>query len=125
MANKVSYHSVVIDINGNGVPATITVYDAGTLNLSTIYSNPGVAPQANPFATDATGRFVFYANPAEYDIQASGMGLVTYKLLNVSIIGIFDQFVTSNPPSTNYQVRRVRLDPTGKVVIVYNSIPEP
>jgi len=125
MANKVSYHSVVIDTAGNGLPATITVYDAGTLNLSTIYSSPGGAGQLNPFATDANGRFVFYANPGEYDIQASGMGLVTYKLLNVSIIGIFDQFITSNPPSTNYQVRRVRLDATGKIVIVYNSIPEP
>lgn len=115
----------MIDVNGNGVLATITVYDAGTLNLSTIYADPAGAPQANPFTTDATGRFVFYADPAEYDIEASGMGLVTYKLSNVSIIGIFDQFVTSNPPSTNYQIRRVRLDNTGKVVVVYNSTPEP
>lgn len=125
MANKVAYHSLVIDVAGNGIQATITVYDAGTLNLSTIFSNPAGAAQLNPFLTDATGRFVFYADPGEYDIEASGMGLVTYKLSNVSIIGIFDQFVTSNPPSTNYQVRRVRLDPTGKVVIVYNSVPEP
>src|SRR4030042_1625861 len=125
MVNKVSYHSVVINAAGKGLLATITVYNAGTLNLSTIYSTPGGAIKGNPFATDASGRFVFYANPGEYDIQASGAGLVTYKLLNVSIIGIFDQFVTSNPPSTHHQVRRGRMDATGKIVIVYNSIPEP
>lgn len=125
MANKVGYHSVVIDDTGIGLAATITVYNAGTAILSTIYSSPAGAAKANPFSTDANGRFVFYADPGEYDIQASGPGLVTYKLENVSIIGIFDQFVTSNPPSANYQIRRIRLDNTGKIVVVYESVPEP
>jgi hypothetical protein len=125
VANKIAYHSVVIDDAGIGKLATITIYDAGTLNLSTIYSAPAGAAQVNPFATDANGRFVFYANPAEYDIAVSGIGLVPYKLFNVSVIGIFDQFITSNPPSTEYQVKRIRLDATNKVVVVYDDVPEP
>ena len=36
--------------------ATITVYDTGTLDLSTIFSDDGVTPLANPFTADVTGR---------------------------------------------------------------------
>jgi hypothetical protein len=92
---------------------------------STIYSTPAGAAQANPFSTDANGRFVFYAAPGEYDINVSGAGLVAYTLSNVSIIGVFDQFITSNPPSTQYQVKKIRLDATQKIVVVYDDVPEP
>ena len=125
MANKVAYHSVVIDSDGTGTLATITVFDPGTATPSTIYADPAGTAQANPFDTDANGRFVFYADPGEYDIQASGSGFTTYKLSNVSIIGIFDQFIKSDPPSTHYQIKKIRLDTTGKIVIVQNDTPEP
>jgi hypothetical protein len=125
MANKVGYHSIVIDATGIGTLATITVYDAGTLNLSTIYSTPGGAAQVNPFATDANGRFVFYATPSEYDIQASGAGFITYKLENVSIIGVFSQFVTSAPTSGEHRVKKLRLGATDNIVVTYDGTPEP
>ncbi len=125
MANKVAYHSVVIDSDGAGVTATITVYAPGTATLSTIYSSPAGAAQANPLTTDANGRFVFYADPGEYDVQASGTGFTTYKLSNVSIIGIYDQFVKSDPPSTNYRVKKIRLDASKNMVVVYDDTPEP
>ena len=125
MANKVGYHSIVIDSTGIGTLATITVYDAGTLNLSTIYSTPGGAAQANPLATDVNGRFVFYATPGEYDIQASGAGFVNYTLSNVSIIGVFSQFVTSAPTSGEHRVKKLRLDGTQKVVVTYDGTAEP
>jgi hypothetical protein len=124
MANKVAYHNVVLDEEGNGILATIYVYAAGTTTLSTIYSNPAGAAQVNPFNTDDVGRFVFYANSGEYDIMVSGPGIVPYTLGNVSIIGIFNQFITSNPPTGNYQIRRIRLDSSGKIVIVQNDTPE-
>jgi hypothetical protein len=124
MANKVSYHGVVIDEAGNGILATVSVYDAGTSTLSIIYSSPLGAVQTNPLATDAVGRFVFYADPGEYDITISGSGIVPYTLENVSIIGIFDQFVTSNPPSSNYQIKKIRLDSAKKIVVVYDGTPE-
>jgi hypothetical protein len=125
MANKVAYHNTVIDTAGTGTLATITVYAPGTVVASTIYSSPAGAAQANPFATDANGRFVFYADPGEYDINVSGAGIVAYTLSNVSVIGVFDQFITSNPPSTEYQVKRIRLDAANKVVVVYDDVPEP
>ena len=124
MANKVAYHSVVIDTNGTGTLATITVYAPGTVTASTIYSSPAGAAQANPFTTDANGRFVFYADPGEYDINVSGAGIVAYTLSNVSVIGVFDQFVRSDPPSTNYQVKKIRLDASKQIVVVYDGTPE-
>jgi hypothetical protein len=49
MANKVAYHSVVIDSEGNGTLATITVFAPGTATLSTIYSSPaGAAWEGRP-----------------------------------------------------------------------------
>jgi hypothetical protein len=45
-------------------------------------------------------------------------------LENVSIIGVFDQFVRSDPPSTNYQVKKIRLDASKKIVVVYDETPE-
>ena len=124
MANKIAYHSVVIDANGKGRLATITVYNAGTLVLSTIYSNPAGAAQVNPFATDATGRFVFYANPGEYDIRASGVDLTTYTLSNVSIIGEASRYVVSDPTSGEYRIKKLRLDAGSNILVTYNDTPE-
>jgi len=125
MANKVAYHSVVIDTNGTGTLATITVYTPGTVVASTIYSSPAGAVQANPFNTDANGRFVFYADPGEYDINVSGAGIVAYTLSNVSVIGIFNQFVRSDPPPGDRKIKKIRYDSTDKVVVVYDTVPEP
>ena len=118
MANKVGYHNLVIDIaTGIGTQATITVYDAGTVNLSTIYSDVAGAAESNPFTTDANGRFSFFADPAEYDIKVSGAGITTYTLEDVSIIGVFGQFVTSQPTAGEYRVKELRLS-GGKSIMV-------
>ena len=86
MADKIGYHNMIIDTaTGEGKQATITVYDAGTANLSTIYSDPAGTPLANPFTTDSVGRFDFFADMAFYDIQVSGVGITTYKLEDVFI----------------------------------------
>jgi hypothetical protein len=125
MANKVAYHNTVIDTAGTGTLATITVYNPGTLTASTIYSTPAGAAQANPFATDANGRFVFYADPGEYDINVSGAGIVAYTLSNVSVIGLFTQFVRSDPPPGDRKIKKIRYDSTDKIVVVYDTVPEP
>lgn len=60
--------------------ATVTVYEAGTLTLATIFSddNDPPTPQANPFTADAlSGFFKFYAPAGRYDIKFSGGGIVT------------------------------------------------
>ncbi|KKM21814.1 hypothetical protein LCGC14_1631660, partial [marine sediment metagenome] len=56
--------------------ATVTVYDAGTLDLATIFSDNGVTPLANPFTTDGDGFFFFYAAAGEYDVRLSDGGIV-------------------------------------------------
>lgn len=92
---KIGYtDNMIINVaTGIGTLATITVYDAGTLNLSTIYSTPGGAAQANPFTTDANGRFGFYAEEGEYDLKVSGSGITTYTIEDVSIIGYASEFL--------------------------------
>jgi len=63
----------------NGSPvggATITVYNAGTLTLATIFddNNPVPTPKSNPFLADTNGFFFFYAAPGRYDIRFEGGG---------------------------------------------------
>lgn len=76
--------------------ATVEVFDAGTLVLSTIYSDDGVTPQANPFVADsATAYFKWYAADGEYDVRLSGGGIVTpYTWGDISLVSQFD--VTAN-----------------------------
>ena len=126
MANKVGYHNLVIDVaTGIGTQATITVYDAGTVDLSTIYSDVGGTAESNPFTTDANGRFSFFADPAEYDIQVSGVGITTYTLEDVSIIWVFVQFVTSQPSSGEYRLKELRLNAGLNMIVTYPDIVEP
>ena len=120
MANKVAYHNTIIDIaTGIGTLATITVYNADTVTVSTLYSDPAGTAKTNPFNTDAVGRFSFYADPGEYDIQVSGVGITTYTLEDVSIIGIFDQFIKSDPSSGEYQIKKLKFDTDKKTLIVH------
>ena len=126
MADKIGYQNMIIDVStGEGKQATITVYDAGTLNISTIYSDSTGTPLANPFSTDANGRFNFYADPGEYDIKVSGVGITTYTIEDVTIVGPSTYLVGSNPQSGEYRIKAFRLDATGRLVIVYDSVPEP
>lgn len=55
------------------VSPTITVYDAGTLTLSTIYDDnlATPTPKANPFTADQYGFWYFYAADGRYDVKAS------------------------------------------------------
>jgi len=87
--SKVGYHSMIINVaTGIGTEATITIYDAGTENLSTIYSDADGASRDNSFLTDGMGRFSFFANPGNYDIRVSGADIMTYKIEGVSLVGI-------------------------------------
>src|SRR3990167_1217807 len=59
---------------------TITVYDAGTVNLSTLYSDNANPPTAlaNPFTANGNnGRWFFYAINGRYDIRFSAGGIAT------------------------------------------------
>ena len=55
--------------------ATITIYNAGTLVLATIFDDdllPVPTPKANPFLSDQYGFYYFYAVDGRYDVRVSG-----------------------------------------------------
>lgn len=51
--------------------ATVSIYDVGTSNLSTIYSDNGVTAKTNPIATDGDGEFAFWAADGVYDVTTT------------------------------------------------------
>lgn len=125
MANKVAYHSMVVNVaTGIGTQATISVFNQGTAVLATIYSDKEGTAESNPLTTDANGRFSFYADPGEYDIQVSGVGITTYRLEDVSIIGIYNEFVTSDPGSGEHRLRSLRLTSGLGIIVKYDGTPE-
>ena len=125
MAKKIGYHNLVVNVaTGVGTYSTITVYNANTVVASTIYSDPDGTAKSNPFTTDSVGRFSFYADPGEYDIQVSGAGITTYTLEDVSIIGEDSQFVKSDPNSGEYRVKELRLNSSKITVVTYDETPE-
>jgi hypothetical protein len=78
---------------------TVTVYDAGTFNLATIYSTVTGTPQANPFAAGTNGTWVFYGvtgNSYDYRISGGSPALTPYTINNVTSTGSF----SSAPPYT-------------------------
>lgn len=126
MALKIGYHNLVVNVaTGVGTQATVTVFDAGTANASTIYSDASGTAETNPFTTDSVGRFSFFADPGEYDVQISGAGITTYKLEGVSIIGEDSQFIKSDPSSGEHRVKELRLNPSKITVVTYNDVAEP
>jgi len=56
---------------------TVSIFDAGTTNLSTIYSDSAGTSKSNPFTSDADGQWFFYAGNGRYDVRFSGTGITT------------------------------------------------
>lgn len=112
---KLGYHSAIIDaVSGGGKAATISVYDTGTSDLATIYADIDGGSKGNPFVTDSLGRFSFFVNSGIFDIEVSGVGVVTYKLEGVSLIDM------SIPPSGGSEIKNIYIDPeTGKCEVEY------
>ena len=69
---------------------SVTVYNQGTTNKPTIYSDNGITPQANPFQTDSLGRWAFYVANGRYDIEFSGPTIQTFLLGDVLITDLAD-----------------------------------
>lgn len=55
--------------------ATVSVYDGGTTDLATIYSDDAETPKGNPITAGSDGFFFFYAESAEYDINCADGGI--------------------------------------------------
>ena len=75
-----------LDVQQSFPGSTVTVYQAGTTTLATIYADKINTPKANPFFADASGLWNFYGVPGYYDVQFSGTGIATpYKLTDLTI----------------------------------------
>jgi hypothetical protein len=105
--------------------ATVTVFDAGTLNLSTIFSTEGGAPLANPFIADSDGHWGFWADQARYDVQFSDAGITTpYTLFNlqpnVDVSGLADPGSNGFLARTSLGVTAARtfLGTTSEIVVL-------
>lgn len=67
--------------------ATVTVFNAGTAVLATIFSTEGGGALANPFVSDANGKWQFWADQGRYDIQFSGSAITApYTYFAVEVI---------------------------------------
>lgn len=87
-----AYGSSFTRILATGAPApnaTVTVFNSGTMTLSTIFADNGnpPTPKANPFSADANGYWFFYADGGRYDVQFSGGGIVTPYTLGDVLLG--------------------------------------
>jgi hypothetical protein len=81
--SKVGYFNSITTDVGSPRTATITVYNAGTVVLASIWADAaGTIVKDNPFTTDVLGRFQFFATAGNYDVQVSGSGITTYKIEN-------------------------------------------
>ncbi len=57
------------------ISCTVSVFDVGTTNLSTIFSDYVGTPKSNPFQADVDGYYSFVANDGRYDVKFSGSGI--------------------------------------------------
>ncbi len=82
-----SHLNTVRDSEGNVVSGvTVTVFDAGTTDLASIYTDSGlVTPKANPFTNDSDGIYQFFAASALYDIQLEKTGFDDRTFTDVTI----------------------------------------
>jgi hypothetical protein len=76
------------DNYGNAIPgATITVYDSGTTDLATIYSDDGVTLiSGSSFSADANGQWFFYAPDGDYDVKQEKSGFTSVTKVDLQLL---------------------------------------
>jgi len=84
-------------VSTSGVPSTtrveksfpgciVSVYEAGTQTLASLFSDDGVTVKSNPFLADNNALWWFYAESGTYDIRFSGTGIsVPFTLTAVPV----------------------------------------
>lgn len=81
------YFSVVRDNSGNAVSsAIVSVYAAGTLVASNIYSDTNCStPKSNPMLSNAQGNYNFFAAPGLYKVVATKIAVGTFTQDNIAV----------------------------------------
>lgn len=91
-------------VQGSFPGCTVTVFDAGTVDIASIFSDNVGTGKANPFTADlTTGFWFFYADNSRYDVQLSGGGIpAPFTLTDVQTTdgqgGIFSTVAFSATP---------------------------
>lgn len=85
------------DQNGRAISgATVTVYNAGTGTLATIYSDNGTTVKANPFTTGVDGIYDFYAANGRYSVTFAKAGYY-FDQAKTAGLTLYDSADYSNP----------------------------
>jgi len=80
------FFSVARDSAGNSLEsATVAVYESGTTNLVSIYSDSSSTIKPNPFLTDSQGNYGFFVSPGLYKIVVTKVEVGTFTVDEVSI----------------------------------------
>lgn len=116
---------------------TITVFNTGTLTLTSIWTDAsGSTPQANPFTANADATYGFFATAgAVVDVRISGTGVTTpFTISSITVTGGGGggggggDALTSNPLSqfaatTPAQLQSVITQDTGSGALVFGTSP--
>lgn len=86
-------HASTTTVQRSYASCTVTVFAAGTTNISAIFSDDSGTVLANPFTAASDGFWFFYADNGRYDVKFSGAGITTpytrgdFSLLDPKSIG--------------------------------------
>lgn len=68
---------------------TVTIYDSGTVTLSSLWSDAGgLTVKANPFTAASDGSWWAYLTPGRYDVRFSGLGITLPFTLSDFLVSI-------------------------------------
>lgn len=106
------YHDWYRDNEGRAIAyGLVTVYNAGTTTLATIFNEQGAittpVSKSNPFTTDADGYFSFAAPGGSYDISLSASNQPARTIANVAL---YD--AVSDPNTNVLGLLQDSIDPT-------------
>ena len=83
---KIKVSSGSYDGAGRFIPGCkVTILDAGTTDLSTIYSDQAGTALGNPFTADDSGTWEFYSDPGLFDISVQRRGSAIFSQDSVAI----------------------------------------
>lgn len=95
-AGRALFEQGIGDRRGNAQRGVlVTVYEAGTSNLSTLYTDRTKATeQDNPLTTNGLGNLAIYADPGDYEAHVDSTGAVLY----FTVLPDWEDVVTGDEP---------------------------
>lgn len=96
-AGRALFEQGIGDRRGNAQRGVLVwVYDRGTSNLSTLYTDRTKATeQDNPLTTNGLGNLAIFADPGDYEAHVESTGAV----LNFTVLPDWEDVVTDDEPA--------------------------